>query len=191
MAIPNDPITREEQYLASMAGQEVDLPQPITRVEKYLAKASGMDVETPDPITREEKYLDAIAEGGGGGSSVTVEPLTVTENGTTTAPSGKAYSPVTVDVPGVTGLTLFSVYDANNPPTATLLSVARGHVRGALVLVAVNQDGVKYGFFEITADSKAIFKNGSGETITLDVMNRTIEGATSVTVYRATLVYPD
>ena len=99
MATPNDPITREEQYLASMAGQEVDLPQPITRVEKYLAKASGMDVETPDPITREEKYLDAIAEGGGGGSSVTVEPLTVTQNGTQTAPSGKAYSPVTVNVP--------------------------------------------------------------------------------------------
>lgn len=99
MAIPNNPITREEQYLASMAGQEVDLPQPITRVEKYLAKASGMDIETPDPITREEKYLDAIAEGGGGGSSVTVEPLTVTENGTTTAPSGTAYSPVTVKVP--------------------------------------------------------------------------------------------
>lgn len=36
---------------------------------------------------------------GGGGSSVTVEPLTVTSNGTQTAPSGKAYSPVTVNVP--------------------------------------------------------------------------------------------
>lgn len=36
---------------------------------------------------------------GGGGPSVTVEELTVTENGTTTAPSGKAYSPVNVAVP--------------------------------------------------------------------------------------------
>lgn len=35
---------------------------------------------------------------GGGGTSVTVEPLTVTQNGTTTAPEGKAYSPVTVNV---------------------------------------------------------------------------------------------
>lgn len=35
----------------------------------------------------------------GGGSSITVEPLTVTSNGTQTAPSGKAYSPVTVNVP--------------------------------------------------------------------------------------------
>ena len=36
---------------------------------------------------------------GGGGQSVTVEELTVTENGTTTAPSGKAYNPVNVAVP--------------------------------------------------------------------------------------------
>ena len=35
---------------------------------------------------------------GGGGSSVTVEALTVTENDTYTAPEGKAYSPVTVNV---------------------------------------------------------------------------------------------
>ena len=34
----------------------------------------------------------------GGGQSITVEPLTVTENGVYTAPTGKAYSPVTVDV---------------------------------------------------------------------------------------------
>ena len=35
---------------------------------------------------------------GGGGSSVTVEALTATENKVYTAPSGKAYSPVTVNV---------------------------------------------------------------------------------------------
>lgn len=150
----------------------------------------------PEPITRLEQYWKAILDKieGGGGSSVTVEPLTVTENSTTTAPSGKAFNPVTVDVPGVTGLTLAIVYDANNPPTATIMSMAMGHVKGVVVLVAVNQDGVKYGFFERIADGqnkKVIFKNGSDETIALDVSNRTIEGATSVTVYRATLAYPD
>ena len=36
---------------------------------------------------------------GGGGSSVTVEALTATENKVYTAPSGRAYSPVTVNVP--------------------------------------------------------------------------------------------
>lgn len=44
--------------------------------------------------------IDEITGGsGGGGSSVTVEPLSVTSNGTYTAPSGSAYSPVTVNVP--------------------------------------------------------------------------------------------
>ena len=38
--------------------------------------------------------------GGGGGSSITVEPLSVTENNVYTAPTGKAYSPVTVNVSG-------------------------------------------------------------------------------------------
>ena len=37
--------------------------------------------------------------GGGGGGDITVEPLSVTENGSYPAPSGKAYSPVTVNVP--------------------------------------------------------------------------------------------
>lgn len=38
--------------------------------------------------------------GGGGGGGTTVEALSVTQNGTYTAPSGKAYSPVTVNVSG-------------------------------------------------------------------------------------------
>lgn len=72
---------------------------PITREEQYLA--AGLDGgDLPDPITREEQYLYEIAtKMQGGGSSITVEPLTVTQNGTTTAPSGKAYSPVAVNVP--------------------------------------------------------------------------------------------
>lgn len=40
----------------------------------------------------------AKAVGGGSGPSVTVEELTVNQNGTTTAPEGKAYSPVNVNV---------------------------------------------------------------------------------------------
>jgi hypothetical protein len=36
----------------------------------------------------------------GGGGGTTVEALSVTQNGTYTAPSGKAYSPVTVNVSG-------------------------------------------------------------------------------------------
>lgn len=42
------------------------------------------------------------AEGGGGGGDITVESLSVSQNGTYTATTGKAYSPVTVSVPQTT-----------------------------------------------------------------------------------------
>lgn len=42
--------------------------------------------------------LGKAAGGGGGGSSITVEALSATENKTYTAPAGKAYSPVVVNV---------------------------------------------------------------------------------------------
>lgn len=54
--------------------------------------------------------------GGGGGSSVTVEPLSVTQNGTYSE-TGKAYSPVSVSVPQPSGSTSISengTYDVTN-----------------------------------------------------------------------------
>jgi len=48
-----------------------------------------------DPIS----YAIGRQAGGGGGSSVIVTPLTVTENGMYSTPSGTAYDEVTVDVP--------------------------------------------------------------------------------------------
>lgn len=44
-------------------------------------------------------YMQGKAAGGGGGGDITVESLSVTENGTTTAPAGTAFNPVVVDVP--------------------------------------------------------------------------------------------
>lgn len=85
-----DPITRAENIIA---GNDLT---PITRLERFLAGD-----QTLTPITRLELFVKQYA--GGGGSSITVEPLTVTENGTTTAPSGTAYSPVTVNVPQPSG----------------------------------------------------------------------------------------
>ena len=97
MALPEEPITREDHYLSAIAGEETELPErPITRSEHYLAKIAGQDVETPTPITREDMYLDFIAEHGSGG--VEAEPLSVTENGTYTAEEGKAFDPVEVNV---------------------------------------------------------------------------------------------
>lgn len=45
--------------------------------------------------------------------NITVEPLNVTENGTYTAPTGKAYSPVTVNVPSSGVSTLYTFLENN------------------------------------------------------------------------------
>ena len=60
---------------------------------KEILKATGYDC----PADLEGKTFNAATSGGGSG--ITVEPITITQNGTTTAPSGNAYSPITVNVP--------------------------------------------------------------------------------------------
>lgn len=52
----------------------------------------------PVPEDMEGKTFAEVVEGGGSGD-ITVEALTATENKVYTAPEGKAYSPVTVNVP--------------------------------------------------------------------------------------------
>lgn len=107
MAIPENPINREETYLANIAGQEVPLPTtPITRKEAYLAGIAGENVEVPEiPITREEAYLDAILKGGGGGGGSTLISKNITANGTYKAQDDNAdgYSEVSVAVSPNTG----------------------------------------------------------------------------------------
>ena len=78
-----EPITRSEML---MDGQYVE---PITRKEKIL---SGDDLE---PVTREEYFLKKYRHSGG---DVDVVQLTATTNKVYTAPEGKAYNPVLVDV---------------------------------------------------------------------------------------------
>lgn len=102
MALPDEPLTRTEQYLNRTATGGGTIPDvPLTRVEQYLAKIAGEDVAIPDmPFTRIEQYLAYIAENGGpGGGDITLETLNVSQNGTTNAPSGKAYNKVVVNVP--------------------------------------------------------------------------------------------
>ena len=63
------PLTRLENWLAMIAGDSDadEAMQPRTREEKYLAKIAGVDITTPEPRTRKEHYLNEIAEHGGGG----------------------------------------------------------------------------------------------------------------------------
>ena len=82
---------------------------PETKTLKDLLKPTGFDC----PEELQDKTF-AEATSGGGGSGITIEPITITQNGTTTAPSGKAYSPITVNVPasGSGSVTLYAWYSA-------------------------------------------------------------------------------
>lgn len=66
-------------------------------IDKLNDVLAGSDQEAASTI---EQAVRLLGQHIGGGSSVTVEALTATENKTYTAPSGKAYSPVTVNVSG-------------------------------------------------------------------------------------------
>lgn len=114
-----EPNTREETFLAALSDDNITPPTPVTREELFLAKLAGEDVTPPTPATRTELFLQAAIDAGGG-SSVTVEPLEVTQNGTTTAPEGTAYSPVTVNVPPSLPLVATIVFDSGGKEYAVV-----------------------------------------------------------------------
>lgn len=62
-----EPVTIEEYYLATMAGDySGNTPQPVTRLQYYMAKVAGVwGGSVPAPVTREEYYWAAIASGEG------------------------------------------------------------------------------------------------------------------------------
>lgn len=91
MALPNAPQSRNEKYLAKIAGQEVELPN--------------------EPLSREEQYLDYIAKNGGGGGGYTLPTATesrlggikvgsglnVEEDGTLSTNGGTSERPIDFD----------------------------------------------------------------------------------------------
>lgn len=62
-----EPVTIEEYYLATMAGDySGNTPQPVTRLQYYMAKVAGVwGGSIPAPVTRLEYYWAAIANGEG------------------------------------------------------------------------------------------------------------------------------
>ena len=61
------PVTNDEYYLATMAWDySGNTPQPVTRLQYYMAKVAGVwDGSIPAPVTRLEYYWAAIASGEG------------------------------------------------------------------------------------------------------------------------------
>lgn len=97
--------------------------------------------------------------GGGGGGGVSVTPLSVSENGTYTAPSGTAYSPVAVNVSGGEWTTN-GFADLSEPSGDILISVDVGQYafygRPGLGRVEITSQYVYAHAFD-TSSAKSIF----------------------------------
>lgn len=91
-------ITHEDDWFALMGGALSDVPPVLNHDDEWAAYISGVSDVEPDVLNHADEWRKFIAENGGGGD-ITVEPLTVTENGTYNPGTGKAYKPVTVSVP--------------------------------------------------------------------------------------------
>lgn len=120
-----DPQSANEYLLKKIAGEQVDEESPFNR----------------DPQSANEYWLKQIAENGGGGGA-TVEELSVTDNGTYTAPQGKAYSPVNVSVPasavvsGTKSITTNGTTDVTNYANANVAVPASAVVSGTKSITA-------------------------------------------------------
>ena len=89
--------SREPEILKSIIDDTEYNKTPQSRNEEILLSILNDTEYTKTPQSREEELLLELK--GKIGHGITVEPLSVTENGTYTAPAGTAYSPVEVAVP--------------------------------------------------------------------------------------------
>ena len=87
------------QYIIPAGNKEITANGTDIDVTDYATVSVAVPSSGGGIYQDENGYL--VLSEDGGGSSVQVEALSVTQNGTYTAPSGKAYSPVTVNVGGV------------------------------------------------------------------------------------------
>ena len=114
-----NPITRTERLLD---GEDLT---PTNREEMFIKRIYDKTQEIPEPVNRKEYFLKKAGEAGG---DITVESLSVTQNGTYSE-EGKAYSPVTVEVSppedsyqlkSITTPTSLATFNASAMPMPTL-----------------------------------------------------------------------
>lgn len=184
-------ITRKEALLKSISGGESANVSPITREEQYLSYIAGESNSYPSqPITREEVYLDKIAKSGisSGGSGVNVQSLSVTENGTYTAPRGVAYSPIFVDVEteeiptqektvditenGTTEITADEGYLLSKATVNVNVPIPEGYIQPSGVL-DVNENGI-YDVTEKASVNVNVASSG-GENRLMQFFNKTLK----------------
>lgn len=135
-------------------GDPADLASRIRKVEVTEVGENTITITDNSGVLISGTYTrdsteDIIIWGDAQGGSVIVEPLSVKENGTYPAPSGKAYSPVTVNVPS-SG----SWHNINDPNIATVDDILGG---GKLGIVSFRMDTSLNGFIS------GFIQNGDGD----------------------------
>lgn len=94
--------------ISTFAGRSIDTkPINVENGSKFT------EIDTGRIYVFDKTNKTWIEKTGTGRSSVNIEPITIVENGVTTAPTGTAYSPVTVNVPSVLEPYVKETYNTN------------------------------------------------------------------------------
>lgn len=137
----------EEPASLNITGADVDgLPDDC-----IIAAGSVLVTPTANYIAFEDGVFTEKSSSGGGGSSIEVESLTVTENDTYIAPEGKAYSPVTVNVPSSGGGP--SLIATKSLGTITTSSTSETETGQTLVIDNADLEPYDLLIFETSADT--------------------------------------
>ena len=98
--------------------------------------------------------------GGGGGGEISTQSLNVSANGTYRAPTGKAYTPVNVNVP--------NTYAASDEGKVVS--------NGSLVSQTAHAEVTQNGTIDTTTNNSVVVNVPTGSDITLDTLNATANG---------------
>ena len=119
--------------------------------------------------------------GGGGGGDVTVEELNVTSNGSYSASSGYAYSPVNVSVPGIvpsgtSAITANGIYDVTNFASASVsVPIPSGYIQPTGTS-SITSNGI-YDITSFASVDVNVSGGGGGSDAEDGIIARTISGA--------------
>ena len=125
----------------------------------YTKEGSKVTISSTDYIRYDTG--DLVLEAGEGGD-ITVEPLSVTANGTYTAPNGKAYSPVTVNVSS--GGNTYTIH--GSPSMSGISCYVLGEIEVGGKAVCNNNDSPNFTDFTcetITSVDDTSFRTSGGE----------------------------
>lgn len=168
--------TRETQVIEDVINGD-EISNPRTTEEAILAQVVAGEIVTINPRNRMQYWLSQLESGG---SPVTVESITITENGTKTAPEGKAYSPVNVNVPSPNTVETITGTVAN-PWGDTDTEVLQAAVENgnATAIISCDATAIGYGTFSAILSP---FNTNYLEFIAIYGANHSVSGWISISL---------